>query len=127
MVRTMFSRGEFSILVLLLLATGGFWGLWRRVLFFSWELLHVFGLLGPPLGGGTSTLDIFAVVLLSAVVFAGWVFFVARRGMPLISGPAARKFRVVTLVFVILLSLWFIGSLYWFLDMARQPAQLLTN
>lgn len=123
----MFSKGNFSIFVLLALATEGLWSVWRQVLFFSWEILHVFGLLGPPLGGSTATLDIFVIVLLSAVVLAGWLLFVARRGMTLFSGPTAGRSRVATVVFVILLCLWFIGSLYSFLDVARQPAQLLTN
>jgi len=123
----LFSKGNFSIFVLVVLATAGLWSVWREVLFFSWEVLHVFGLLRPPPGGSTTTLDILVILLLSAVVLAGWVFFVARLGKTLFFGPTARQFGVATIAFLVLLSLWLIWSLYSFLDIARLPAQRLTN
>jgi hypothetical protein len=106
---------NFSNLILTALATFGLWQIWIPVLFSF--------LLPTRVAATTTIFDIYVVVLLSLIVLGGWIFFVARLGMTLFSGPTAQPFRVAAVAIVFLLSVWFI----WSLHVSLQPAQRLPN
>lgn len=96
---------NFSILILVVLATHGFWGV----------CTVVYALLLP------ASLQSSRVELLNVAILVGWVFFVGLLGRTLFSGPRARRFLIATMVLVILLCVWF----GWSLHISFEPAQLI--
>ena len=98
-----------SILVLVVLATRGFWS----VCTLAYVVLGTGPLQTRP---GNTGLE-----LLNGAVLGCWLFFVWRLGMALFSGPTARRFLTATVVAVALLCLWF----SWSLHISLEPAVLL--
>jgi len=98
-----------SILILVVLATLGFWGLCTTAY------------LMVPTGPFETRTGVRGEELLNAAVLCGWLFFVGSLGRKLFAGTTARRFLIVTVALVVLLCLWF----SWSLHISLEPAQLL--
>ncbi len=118
-------RRDLPMLVLLLLATQGFFALWRVVLHTGWEVLHLLGMPGLPMAAETGSRDVLVVVLVTLLAVAAWLFFVVRWGVNRFDGPRARRYRTAALVLIGAGCVWFVWTLYYFMTLALQPAERL--